>query len=164
MIKEIQCIKNLKLIALDFDDCIIEWTKKINNKWIANSPEEVKRNLLKNLKIIKLFCKKYNFKVFITSSWSKVINDELTLKKDKVEEIHKELWEIIKNELSIIGKDPFNDRILVIEVLLDNNNKIIVIDDMDLSHYFPNEIENGQLYMLNIFNGIGLEKLNEIKF
>ena len=162
--KEIQCIENSKLIALDFDDCIIEWTKKINNKWIANSPEKVKRNLLKNLKIIKSFCEKCGFKIFITSSWSEVINDDLTLKENKVEKIHKELWKLIKNELPIIGKDPFNDRILAIEVLLDNNNKIIVIDDMNLSHYFPNEIENGQLYMLNIFNGIGLEKLNDIKF
>ena len=85
------------------------------------------------------------------------------MKEDKVEEIHKELWEIIKNSLPIIGKDPFNDRILAIEVLLDNNNKIIIIDDMDLLHYFPNEIKDKKLYMLNVLNGIGLEKLSKIK-
>ena len=53
MIKEIQNIKNLKLIALDFDDCIIEWNKKVNNKWIKNSLEEVKNNIIKNIEIIK---------------------------------------------------------------------------------------------------------------
>jgi len=157
---EIQNIKNKKLICLDIDDCILPWSKVeiVNEKLIIenNSKEERLKDLKKNVKIIKEFCEKNNYEVFIISSWSPIIKNNLNLSIDDKE--LNEYWKIIK-ELPIIGKDPFKDRILAMEVLIDNNNKIICIDDFDLEHYFQ---YTNNFKMLNVFCGKNLEKLNNL--
>ena len=157
---EIQNIKNKKLICLDIDDCILPWSKVkiVNEKLIIenNSKEERLKDLKKNVKIIKEFCEKNNYEVFIISSWSPIIKNNLELSIDDKE--LNEYWKIIK-ELPIIGKDPFKDRILAIEVLIDNNNKIICIDDFDLEHYFQ---YTNNFKMLNVFCGKNLKKLNKL--
>jgi len=154
---EIQNIKNKKLICLDIDDCILPWSKvKIENgklKIENNTKEERLNELRKNVNIIKKFCNKNNYEVFIISSWSPIIKNDLTLLSDDKE--LNEYWNIIK-ELPIIGKDPFKDRILAMEVLIDNNNKIICIDDFDLEHYFQ---YTNNFKMLNVFCGLNLKKL-----
>ena len=150
---EIQDIQNQNLICLDFDDCIIEW-ELCRNKEIEDCREELLKALRKNVKIIKEFCERSNYKVFITSSWSRIIKDDLTLKDKR--KLFNDIWEIIKT-LPIIGKDPFNDREIAMDVLLENNNKIICVDDLDLELHF--EFAGDQLKMLNVVNGRNLEKL-----
>jgi len=150
---EIQDIQNQNLICLDFDDCIIEW-ELCRNKEIEDCREELLKALRKNVKIIKEFCERSNYKVFITSSWSRIIKDDLTLKDKR--KLFNDIWEIIKT-LPIIGKDPFNDREIAKDVLLENNNKIICVDDLDLELHF--EFAGDQIKMLNVVNGRNLEKL-----
>ena len=70
-----------------------------------------------------------------------------------------DFWNIIK-QLPIIGIDPFNDREVAMDVLLDNNNKIICIDDFDLSPHF--EYAGNKFKMLNVYNGKNLEKLKDL--
>ena len=156
---EIQNIKNQNLVCLDFDDCIIEY---LNPKTKTENPKEtIIENLKKNIEIISDFCAKNNCLIFITSSWSNYLNKNLELIGiDKDFNYAREYWKIIK-DLPFIGKDPFNDRILAIEVLLENKNKIICIDDLDLSHYFES---NNNFKMLNVYNGKNLNKLKDLKF
>jgi hypothetical protein len=154
--KEIQDIKNQNLICLDFDDCIIEWNR-CKNKEIEECRDELLEALGKNVKIINDFCKENNYKVFITSSWCVIINNKLELKTD--EEIHNKIWKIIK-KLPFIGKDPFNNREVAMDVLIENGNKIICIDDLDLEPHF--EYAGDQFKMINVVNGKNLEKLKKI--
>ena len=149
-ILEIQDIKYQNLICLDFDDCIIEWDKRKDLNVVIE-------NLKNNVNIIKEFCEKNNYNIFITSSWCKIINDDLTLKSNEL--LFNDMWNIIKL-LPIIGKDPFNNREVAMDVLLDNSNKIICIDDLDLEPHFE---YSKNFTMLNVVNGKNLEKLKEIK-
>ena len=154
---EIQNIKNQKLICLDFDDCIIEYTRKENGKWINNDFDTIIEKLRKNVSAINNFCQKFNYKVFITSSWAPLINEDLTA--NYLDKSQQKWWNIIKT-LPIIGKDPFRDRILAMEVLLDNGNEIICIDDWDLSSHF--EWVEDKFIMINIINGLGWDKFFEL--
>ena len=159
---EIEDIKNQKLICLDFDDCIIEYHTIHSNGHSRNSNELITLKLIRNVNKIKKFCDKHGYKVFITSSWSPIIDDNLNLKEeyvDELEDVHIEWWNIIKR-LDIIGKDPFKDREVAMDVLLDNGNKIICIDDLDLEPHFEYAGEN--FIMINIINGKGWKKFKEL--
>lgn len=155
---EIQDIKNQNLICLDFDDCIIEYATFREKGLENNSVEFITEKLKENVLNLNNFCKKHNYKVFITSSWSPLINDDLTI-NGKLDDIQKEWWDIIKN-LPIIGKDPFKDREIAMDVLLENNNKIICIDDWDLEPHF--EFAGDAFTMINIFGGRGWQKLKKV--
>jgi hypothetical protein len=157
---EIQNIKNQRLICLDFDDCIIEYNRKSKDKWVRNEKTFIIEKLKINVDKLLKFCDKFNYKVFITSSWSKVIRDDLQLIPQLVNTIHYEMLNIIKL-LPIIGKDPFNNREIAMDVLLENNNKIICLDDLDLVPHF--EYAGNQFKMINIYNGIGWDKFNELE-
>ena len=158
---DIQKIKHSNILCLDFDDCIIPWTDFKNNK--QNCEDFILEEVKKNVEIIKNFCYTRGYVVFITSSWSAFLNDDIDLKNnDILDTIHFKILEIIK-ELPIVGKDSFNDRILAIEILLENDNTIVCVDDLDLSHYFENEINDGRFFMVNVVNGNKLkEKLENI--
>jgi len=159
MVKEIQNIKNEKLICLDFDDCIIEYAKKVDGKWANNSPGEIFKKLVENCNKIDKFCAENGYKVFIISSWSCIINDDLTLKKDTYDRLMKEWFDVIQ-QMNIIGKDPFNDRILAMEILLENDNEIVCIDDLDLSAHFE---WSKNFCMINYINGIVAKNTCNIK-
>jgi len=159
MLKEIQEIKNEKLICLDFDDCIIEYAKKVDGKWVNNFSGEIFKKLVENCNKIDRFCIENGYKVFIISSWSRIINNDLTLKKAWHDSLMEEWFNVIK-QLNIISKDPFNDRILAIEVLLENNNKIICIDDLDLSAHFE---WSKNFCMINYINGIVAKNTCKVK-
>jgi hypothetical protein len=160
MIYEIENIKNQNLICLDFDDCIIEYSRKEDDKWVRNSNLVIIENLKANIARLLKFCSKCNYKVFITSTWSKVIKDDLTLIPQMVDSFHYELWNIIRL-LPIIGKDPFNNREIAMDVLLENNNTIICLDDWDLEPHF--EYAGDKFTMINIYNGIGWEKFEKLE-
>lgn len=159
---EIEDIKSEKLICLDFDDCIIEYNSFQGNSLKRNSNELITLILMRNVKRIKKFCDKHDYKVFITSSWSPLIGNDLNLKKqyaDELEDVHLEWWKIIKT-LDIIGKDPLKDREVAMDVLLYNGNKIICMDDLDLEPHFG--YAGDDFTMINIINGKGWEKLKEL--
>jgi hypothetical protein len=161
---EIENIKNEKLICLDFDDCIIPWSKPIFNEQgrlllLENTKEERLKELEKNVGIIKEFCKKNNCKVFIISSWSPIIKNDLTL-IEACDDLN-DYWKIIK-QLPIIGKDPFKNREITMDVLIENGNQIICIDDFDLEPHF--EYAGTQFQMLNVFMGLGLTRLLNMRF
>jgi len=155
---EINNIKNRNLICLDFDDCIIEWNR-CQNKEISECKNELLTSLQRNVKIIDKFCKKKKYDVFITSSWSDCFEKNLQPIKECFDNLMIEIWNVIKT-LPIIGYDPFGDREIAMDVLLDNGNKIICIDDLDLGPHF--EYAGEQFIMLNVVNGKNLEKLLEL--
>ena len=158
----IEKIKNKRLVCLDFDDCIIAWNSYVTGvkTWKNNTQDEILKILKENVDLINEFCKNYEFEVFIISSWSTIIQDDLTLLPEGSDPFMEQLWSIIKT-LPIIGKDPFNDRILAMEVLIDNGNKIVCIDDFELSAHF--EWAGDSFFMINLLNGEGLkEKLNRL--
>jgi len=158
MLEEIQNIRNRKIICLDFDDCLIPWMDY--NVYKNNDEEFILLETEKNCKIVRDFIEETGYEPFITSSWSKVLDDNLEL-KFKDEKIFEDLLSIIKNHFNFIGKDDFNDRVLAIDILLENGNKVIAVDDLDLSHYFDH-LENFK--MVNVVNGRGLkEKLENLK-
>jgi len=156
--EEIQNIKNRNLICLDFDDAIIEYHRRGDGNWIMNTEKEITEILKRNVENIKSFCKEFNFEVFIISSWAPLINDDLTA--NYLDNIQAKWWNIIKT-LPIIGKDPFRDRELAMEVLLDNGNKIICIDDWDLSSHF--EWVGDKFIMINVINGLGWHRFENLK-
>ena len=159
MLEEIQNIKDRKIICLDFDDCLIPWTD-FKNGYKNNEESFILKETEKNCKIVRDFIEKTGFEPYITSSWSRVLDENLEL-KFKDEKIFDDLLAIFKNHFNFIGKDEFNDRVLTIDLLLENGNKVIVVDDFDLSHYFDH-LENFK--MVNIVNGEGLkEKLEDLK-
>ena len=119
---EINNIKNRNLICLDFDDCIIEWNR-CQNKEIPKCKNELLTSLQRNVKIINEFCKKKKYEVFITSSWSNCFEKDLQPIKECFDNLMFEIWNVIKT-LPIIGYDPFGDREITMDVLLDNGNKI----------------------------------------
>ena len=81
LLTEIQNVKNQNLICLDFDECIIEWGL-CRDKEIENCKDNLLQSLKKNVEIIYVFCKRKNYKNFIVSSWSRIIDDDLKLKDD----------------------------------------------------------------------------------
>ena len=74
-------IKNKRLVCLDFDDCIIAWNSYVTGvrTWKNNTQDEILKILKENVNLINEFCKNYGFEVFIISSWSTIIQDDLTL-------------------------------------------------------------------------------------
>ena len=113
----------------------------------------------KNVKIINDFCKENNYKVFITSSWCMCLDDNLNLIDTCSDEVMDEIYKTIKDNLPFIGKDPFNNREVAMDVLIENGNKIICIDDLDLEPHF--EYAGDQFKMINVVNGKNLEKLKK---
>jgi len=157
--EEIQNIKGRKIICLDFDDCLIPWSDFKNDK--NNEESFILEETEKNCKIIKDFIEETGFEPYITSSWSVELDEELNLTTNYRKEFYEKFLNIFKNHFNFIGKDEFDDRVLTIELLLENNNKVIAVDDLDLTHHFEH-LENFK--MINVVNGNNLkEKLESIK-
>ena len=148
-----------KLLCIDFDDCLINWTYYNNYSSYYNqlgkipdfllelegtNREEVFLNSIRtNFEIIKEIAGKYNFKIFITSSWSSLLNDDLSIKtniSNSFDEIEIKILDIIKEQIKdkVIGVDKYNDRIKMIKELSKNYDLIVVIDDFPLEKEFQN--------------------------
>ena len=84
------------------------------------------------------FCEEYGFSMFIISSWSEFLGIDLSKKKytlwNKTDRYTKTVFEIIQPFAKYtIGISPHGDREYDIIKLQEGENKIIIIDDMDLS-------------------------------
>jgi hypothetical protein len=150
------------IVCLDFDDCIIPWVTKTEEGYAPNSKGNIIKETKKNVSLINKFCRKHKIKVFVTSSWSALI--EYNPSKGffipkKYSKFERQLFKYIK-KLPLIGVDPYFDRIRVMRELRDKYNcGIICIDDYDLSNKF---VWDKKFLMLNVVNGEGLEdKLKE---
>jgi len=159
-LEEIENIKHRNIICIDFDDCLIPWNDLKTRK--PNPLELVLEQTKFNVELLLNFINETEFEPFITSSWAMALNDDLEL-DDGWETIHYELFNILK-QIQFVGKEPFGDRVLAVEVLLENGNRIIGLDDMDYSHYFQNETDAGNFFMINLYNGYHFKnKLEDAK-
>ena len=133
----------MNIIAIDIDDCLIDWN---------DLPEEHKLKQFElNLERISYIIKKTNSKLFLTSSWSLVLNIENDILKFKQSYVPKHFDENYKYEClilhllntkliekyGIIGLSK-GDREEDVKELLKESNKVLTIDDYN----FPNLGEN----------------------
>jgi hypothetical protein len=150
----------MNIICLDIDDCIFLNT----NSWVGELDDNF--DLLEiNLKRLKKVLDKYNAKIFITSSWYSI----LTLENNKISynnpayglpgksyyDSEFKAFELLKKYLDgyVIGLSNGN-RVSDIHYLLeDKTNKIVAIDDMDLSR-IGSTVRIRQRYMFIRVNGL----------
>jgi hypothetical protein len=136
----------VKIIALDFDDCIFPNTADYD--W--NCSEYSLEQLELNLKILRRYINKQDIKIFITSSWYMLFDfyesEMSVVAKDDVKEKWKSLndkkyyfaeeraYKLIIAYLNknIIGISNGN-RVKDIQRLDNGFNKIVALDDMDLN-------------------------------
>jgi len=127
-----------KILFLDLDDCIIPWGNY--RKSYGYDLESIKKETSQNVEILNRFCDLLGFEIYLTSSWSCILelkNNKLYLKesiKDSIEDEIKELFEIVK-KLNINYIDEINNREKAIRNFM-KNNKIeygLIVDDFNLS-------------------------------
>lgn len=141
-------------ICLDIDDCIF-----LNrNTWVTAMEDNFE--ILKiNLKRLRKILDFYNAKIFITSAWSSILkledsnifydNPAYGLPGKSYYDEEFKAFELIQKYLNgyVVGLSCGN-RFTDIRNLLEQNHKIIAIDDMDLS-----EIEHENYLYLEV-NGL----------
>lgn len=155
------------IICLDIDDCIF-----INsNTWIGETNDSFE--LLEiNLKRLKLVLKKFNAKIFITSSWYSILklennniiynNSGYGLSGKSYYELEFKAFQLLSKYLNgyVIGLSSGSRKDDIKNLLLDLNNKVIALDDMELTHirnqnylflYTNGFITNHILYNINNF-------------
>ena len=137
-------MKENRIICLDFDDCILP----SNNNYFGYTDDNMRIAEI-NLQRIKMICEKYGAKIFITSSWytllkfksrGKFKNITLNVKSDDYHCIDADTHLFVGLLQKYIGKYIVSlsegNRDKDIEKLKqDPLNKIVVIDDMDLSEH-----------------------------
>lgn len=131
------------IICLDIDDCIFLNT----NSWVGELDDNF--DLLEiNLKRLRKVLDKFNAKIFITSSWYSILilennnliynNNGYGLPGKDYYEIEYKAFQLIKKYLDgyVIGLSC-GSRTKDIQLLcMNNQNKILALDDMDLSNLF----------------------------
>ena len=131
------------IICLDIDDCIF----LNSNSWVGELDDNF--DLLEiNLKRLIKVLDKFNAKIFITSSWYSILilennnliynNDGYGLSGKDYYEIEYKAFQLIKKYLDgyVIGLSC-GSRTKDIQLLcMNNQNKILALDDMDLSNLF----------------------------
>ena len=129
----------MNIICLDIDDCIF-----INDSTYAGEAEDALDLLEINLKRLLLIINKWDFKVFITSSWFSILileennilynNPSYGLPNKSYYDLEFKAFNILSKYLNgyVIGLSC-GDRFRDIENLLKEGHNIVAIDDMDLS-------------------------------
>jgi len=127
-------IKNMNIIALDIDDCILP-----TNVNYFGMTDDADMMLEINLKRLAMILEKYDMKVFITSAWYailKFVDGELSMKypKEHSERNEYKQFDLIKKYIgdNIVGLSCGNREKDIKELSVDN--KVVIIDDMDLKH------------------------------
>ena len=129
----------MNLICLDIDDCIFP-----NDNSYAGRLDDCLEVLELNLKRLVMILNKYDMYVFVTSSWFTVLRlennklyynnyDSLSTDKEYYQQEYR-VFLLIKKYIShyIVGMSKGN-RFKDIEQLLSEGNKVVALDDMDLS-------------------------------
>lgn len=144
----------MTIFALDIDDCIF----LNNNTWCCKMNDNMEI-LEINLKRLQKLLNNYDAKVFITSSWSTILklennniiydNEGYGLPGKSYYDEEYKAFKLLEKYLNsyVIGLSEGN-RFTDIRTLLEDNHKVIAIDDMDLS-----EIAHDNFLFLKI-NGL----------
>ncbi len=147
-----------KIICFDIDDCILSHYNIL--------PKEHRFQIFKlNLERLVHLCQQTGAKLFMTSSWGmlfKLDNNGVILFKDEFDygdEFEQKVTKIMNSYLQpyIIGVSC-GDRREDIKNLLEQNYKVVAIDDMDLSN-----IKNNNYIYLNVETMISDKQIREIK-
>lgn len=129
----------MNIICLDIDDCIFN-SHSTYAGYIEDDLEVLEINLKRIVKIIK----KWDFKIFITSSWYlilklennnlKYLNESNYLQNKPYYQKEYEAFKLLSKYLNghVIGLSCGNREDDIINLLKDNH-KVIAFDDMDLS-------------------------------
>ena len=129
----------MNIICLDIDDCIFN-SHSTYAGYIEDDLEVLEINLKRIVKIIK----KWDFKIFITSSWYlilklennnlKYLNESNYLQNKPYYQKEYEAFKLLSKYLNghVIGLSCGNREEDIIN-LLKENHKVIAFDDMDLS-------------------------------
>lgn len=153
----------MNLICLDIDDCIFP-----NDNTYVGRTDDSLEILEINLKRLVLILDKFDAKIFITSSWYSILkleNNKLSYLNYDMLAKEKELYQheylgylCIKKYLEkyIIAMSCGN-RIADIQNLLEQQHKVIALDDIDLS-----EIQNTNYLYLETVGLIDNRKLCKI--
>lgn len=134
------------IIALDIDDCILP----SNNNYFGRTEDDL-QILEINLKRLRMIIEKYNFEVFITSSWYSILelNDGyLKLKSDRSDYTTLMGFGLIKKYIgkNIIGLSD-GCREEDIRGLVKEGNKVVILDDWKLQHLQDEDKTNNTLYI-----------------
>jgi len=127
----------MNIICLDIDDCIFP-----SNVNYFGRTEDALEVFKINLKRLKMIIEKYNFKLFMTSSWyslydlkegSLVLKDRREIDIDKeVNAAHSLIMHYIRDDF--IGLSEGDRKQDIVSLLqMENIEKMIVLDDWDLS-------------------------------
>jgi hypothetical protein len=122
-----------RIVALDIDDCILS----SNTNYFGFTDDNIKM-LEVNLIRLRMIVDKYDMKVFITSSWYAILNlhedNKVSLKYPTKKDEKIKIVELLNEHLGgyFIGLSCGNRETDIIE--LSKNNKVVILDDWDLSH------------------------------
>lgn len=116
------------IICLDIDDCIFS-----PNVLLLDGLEDSYEILKINLKRLRMLIEKYQAKIFITSSWYvrfKLENNRIIPKYKSKDPIYYLLDKYLEDNIYGLSSGC---RERDIRTLLKENNKVVTLDDMDLS-------------------------------
>jgi hypothetical protein len=123
----------MNIIALDIDDCILP----TDVNYFGRTDDSLDIFEI-NLKRLKMIIEKYDFKVFITSSWYSLLSlddNEFRLNSDRNDYLTLMVFGLMKKYIGkyIIGLSC-GDRDKDIEYLK-QKNKVVILDDWDLTYH-----------------------------
>ena len=152
----------MNIICIDIDDCLLVYDENISEKCQS---ERFIRNLLK----IEYHIRKYDGEAFLTSSWYKLIDyygGNLELKKDIVKLATvmgnlKHVPMVISSLKACLDGRWYGissgDRIRDIKTLLEAGNRVVALDDYDLS-----EVEDPNYLYIEVNGAVSAEISNRI--
>jgi len=146
MFHNIDNIKDKKIICVDFDDCLFPSDRKL----CINNPNKFNDIVSKNFSNLLTLIKKYELKVFITSSWSSMLDYNSETKKIEFfdQKMYKKSYykEGIKfiEMLSpyFVGFSEYGNREEDIRKLAKQNKIVAIIDDYQDLSILEDEITN----------------------
>jgi len=154
-------IEGQNIICLDIDGAIVP-----SMDMLISSEETIKNTFYtivqKNVQNIKEFCIEDNFQIFIISSWSEFLDIDIENKRYVLTENRKGNFTYVNTVFKLIqplaeftiGMSPYGDREEDIKILGNQNNKVIIIDDIDLSFLENENVKYFKIHTMNYFNYI----------
>ena len=147
----------MKYIFLDVDGVLNSLEPNKMSK-IYNKKYELDTNLIENLKYIYDTIGKDNIRIILTSQWRKYYQ-AVNVLSNVLLNYNIEIYEMTENRNQ--GEDLITERVTDIKLWLKNRsigkNNWIIIDDLDLHSYFP----DNNFVHTNIIYGLTQKKRNE---
>jgi len=138
--------EKIKILSLDFDDCIIPWSLVDNGSDFQKILQDkdkykiLKQAVLRNLDIIQALQKKLEFKIAIHSSWGGIwdLDDDC----DGFDSLSIWFRNQVNKRFNVFAIDKKNNRVEFLLNLKEKypNSIIVALDDYDLSKLVKNRI------------------------